>query len=80
MKVCGDINFREIWIQKKHFIPDSVFPLKLYGTKLVKLFENMTQLVLLEWVKKMVFLDNLNHFQPKLMILVQEPLQFYRIW
>ena len=57
-----------------------VLPLRLYVAKLVQHFEKLAQQILKEWVKKMLFLDNLANFQPKLMILAQEPLQFCQIW
>ena len=58
----------------------SVFPLRPYGAKLTQYCDKSAQQILWEWVKKMLFLDNLANFQPKLMILAQEPLQFCQIW
>ena len=58
----------------------AAFPLRPYVPKLAQHFEKLAQQILWKWVKKMLFLDNLANFKPKLMILVQEPLQFWQIW
>ena len=69
-----------MWPQEINNESWSVFPLRPYVAKLAQHFEKLTQQILWEWVKKMLFLDNLANFQPKLMIVVQEPLQFCQIW
>ena len=58
----------------------AVFPLRPYVAKLAQHFEKLAQQILCEWVKKMLLLYHLANFQPKLVILAQESLQFYQIW
>ena len=58
----------------------SVFPLRLYVMKLAQHFEKIGSTDLCEWVKKILLLDNLANFKQKLLILVQEPIQFCQIW
>ena len=57
-----------------------VVPLRLYVAKLVQHFEKLTQWILWEWVKKDAYSWQCSDFQPKLVILAQEPLQFCQIW
>ena len=55
-------------------------PSEAYVAKLAQRFEKLAQQILWEWVKNMLFLNNLANFYPKLMNLAQDPLQFCQIW